>query len=450
MVQKSINYLLALILIILALLSACAPRNTPSITAAPLETAAPLDISGTLTVWCWQAAWEDSIVKSGALEAFMAAYPNMEIEYVATTPQDMYQQLPLALAAGTGAPDIACVENSYLPQLVEAGGLADLTDHLQVYLDKMNTFKWADAEKGGRYYAMPWDSGPVVMYYRQDIFKAVGLPSDPKKVSGLVATWDDYRKICKSIKKNTSSDCFANSKTNNSGRLYEMMLWQQGLGYYNSSGEVTVDSPENIATLDMMYSFWYAGVVSDQLEWTDGWYAEISSTDKPVATVIESAGMGELLKSWIAPETEGLWGVVQMPAMAADQVRSANVGGSYIVIPEQSQNQDAAWALVEWLFGRTDSQVAIYKANDNFPSLELAYGDPFFSEEDQFFDDQDVRQIYVEVAENIPTAYIYGPYYSQMTGYIATAIQMVATDQMTTQDALIQAANAIRDQTGMP
>jgi hypothetical protein len=60
MVQKSINYLLALILIILALLSACAPRNTPSITAAPLETAAPLDISGTLTVWCWQAAWEDS------------------------------------------------------------------------------------------------------------------------------------------------------------------------------------------------------------------------------------------------------------------------------------------------------------------------------------------------------------------------------------------------------
>jgi len=26
-------------------------------------------------------------------------------------------------------------------------------------------------------------------------------------------------------------------------------LWQQGLGYYDKDGKVTVDSPENIATL---------------------------------------------------------------------------------------------------------------------------------------------------------------------------------------------------------
>ena len=44
-----------------------------------------------------------------------------------------------------------------------------------------------------------------------------------------------------------------------------MMLWQQGLGYYNAEGQVTVDSPENIATLETLVQFWDADLTSDQL-----------------------------------------------------------------------------------------------------------------------------------------------------------------------------------------
>ena len=107
-----------------------------------------------------------------------------------------------------------------------------------------------------------------------------------------MATWSDYLELCQTIKEATGSDCFAQNKANNYARSFEMMLWQQGLGYYNEQGEITVDSPQNVATLEMLGQFWDAGLLSDQLEWTDGWYAELASEDSPVATLVIAGWMG--------------------------------------------------------------------------------------------------------------------------------------------------------------
>jgi len=477
MSHKMIHKLMSVILLSVMLLSACAPKPTPApatqapATSAPATsapaTSAPANLSGKLTVWCWKAAWTDSIVKSGGLDTFKAQNPNVEIEYVEISPTDIYQKLPMAISAGTGAPDFACVESSRLAQIVALGGLTDLTTQVQPYVDKMNAYKWSDAMLDGKYYAMPWDSGPVVTYYRRDVFEAAGLASDPDSVSALIATWDDYLNVCKTIKAKTGDECFSSNKANNDARLYEMMLWQQGLGYFNAAGEVTVDSPENIATLEELKKFWDANLLSDQSAWTDGWYAELAAGGatpiptagpgtpeapavKPVATLVEAAWMGVFLKSWIAVGTEGMWGEALMPAMKAGQVRASNDGGSNAVIPDQSQNKEAAWALAEWLFGRVDSQVAIFKANDIFPSLEPAYADPVFTEPDPFFDNQNVRNTYVDVVKIIPVGYVYGPNYALMSRYVQTAIQKVATGTASVADALTEAANAIRNDTGMP
>jgi ABC-type glycerol-3-phosphate transport system substrate-binding protein len=299
---------------------------------------------------------------------------------------------------------------------------------------------------------MPLDSGPVVLYYRRDVFKAAGLPDDPDGVSNLIKTWDDYLAACKTIKEKTGSPCFSSNKANNYGRLYEKMLWQQGLGYVSDKGEVTVDSPENIATLEKLGEFWTAGVVSDQLEWTDGWYAELAmvSPDKPIASHVEAAWMGAFLKGWIAPGTAGKWGVALMPTMKAGQVRSSNDGGSGFVIPEQSQNKDAAWAFVEFVTARKESQNKTFAFADIFPAFEPAYEDAIYVEPDSFFGGQQTRQTYVDVVKQIPAAHVYGQYYQEINGFVATAIQKFALGQMSAADALKEAAAAIRSQTGMP
>jgi lactose/L-arabinose transport system substrate-binding protein len=424
-----------------------APQNTP---VPPQPTAVPKP-SGKITVWGWKSAM-DVITNSGVLDDFKAAYPDVQVDIVQYSPTDVYQKLPLALQAGTGAPDVALVESSHLAQMVNLGGLADLTDLVKPYVPKINAYKWPDAMLNGKYYAMPWDSGPVVFYYRRDVFKAAGLPDDPDSVSKAVATWDSYLDVCKTIKQKTGSDCFSLNKANDYGRLYEMMLWQQGLGYYDDQGNVTVDSPANIATLEEMKKFWDAGVTSDQLEWTDGWYAELAKptpADKPIASLVEASWMGTFLKSWIAGGTAGKWGVALMPAMQAGQPRSANDGGSNFVIPDQSQNKAAAWAFVEFVLGREQSELKLFAYSDFIPSLETTYTDALFIEPDAFFNGQVARKVYVDVVKTIPTAHIYGQYYSQMNGFVATALQKVGTGKMSPTDALKEAATAIRQQTGL-
>jgi len=47
----------------------------------------------------------------------------------------------------------------------------------------------------------------------------------------------------------------------------------------------------------------------------------------------------------------------------------------------------------------------------------------FFTEPDSFFGGEVTRQIYLDVAKNIPTGYVYGPDYVLMNGYVATAVQ---------------------------
>ncbi len=415
-------------------------------TPQPEATAAPKP-TGKIVLWTWKAA--NDAIKAGVMEDFKKEYPGIEIEAVEAGAGDMQQKILMALSAGTGVPDVVTIESSHLAQFVDQGGLSDISDLVQPYVDKMNAYKWADAMKDGKYYAMPWDSGPVVLYYRRDILKAAGLPDDPDGVSKAIATWDDYLSVCKTIKEKTKADCFSLNKANNTARLYEMMLWQQGLGYYDEKGVVTVDSPDNIATLEKMAEFWKANVVSDQLEWTDGWYGELGSNDKPIATLVEAAWMGAFLKGWIAPGTAGKWGIALMPAMKAGQVRAANDGGSNMAIPKASQNQAAARAFVEFALGREQSQLKMFAASDFLPSLETTYDDALFMETDSFFGGQATRKVYVDVVKQIPRAYVYGPNYTLMNTLVSTAVQKVGAGQMTVTDALKEAADAIRQQTGM-
>jgi lactose/L-arabinose transport system substrate-binding protein len=403
------------------------------------------NLSGTVEVWGWSAAMRDTMDASGVISAFKKAYPNVTVNVTLYGPSDVYTNLPLALTAGEGACDVCLVESSHLAQFVALGGLLDLTDRVQPYLETMNAYRWKDTLYDGHYYAMPWDSGPVVMYYRRDVLEKAGLPSDPAEVDNLVSTWDGYMQMCKTIKDATGLSCFALNRANNSGRLYEMMLWQQGLGYYSSeTGEITVDSPENIATLEKLGQFWSEDLVSDNQEWTAEWYDEFASTDTPVATFVEASWMEVFLKSWIAPGTAGLWGVAHMPAFSDGQVRAANDGGSTFVIPEQTKNPDAAWAFVDFTLGQRESQLRMFEVSGFIPALETTYASPVFEQPDPFFADQSTRTVYAEVVKEIPDATVYGPQYQMMNGVVSVAIQRYAAGEVTAEQALQEAAEEIR------
>jgi lactose/L-arabinose transport system substrate-binding protein len=414
-----------------AILEACGGESAPAVTTLGKET------SGSITIW----GWKDSLHALKLVDPdFSAAYPKIAFNYVERPPADTYRNIQLAIAAGSGAPDVALIEDSHLPQYVHLGALADISDWVKPYVPKIVNYKWNWVKKSNRYYAMPWDPGPVAVFYRRDVFQKAGVDV------ASIQTWDDFYQAAKTIKQSTGAFMWQQAKARNDGRLFETLLWQQGTGYVDKNGNVILDKDPRVQqTLEYIGRFWADGLAADQEPWTDPWYkGQAAGTS---ATVIDAVWMGTFFKSFIAPKATGSWGVSLLPMWQAGGSRASNDGGSVLAIFDQSTQKDAARAYVEFHLGRDQSQLLMYEQTDIFPSLKGAFADPFFQQADPYFGDQKVRSVFADVAAKIPDAGIYSTDYQQMNSLTTPEIQKFALGQQTAQQALANAANLIRERT---
>jgi lactose/L-arabinose transport system substrate-binding protein len=392
-----------------------------------------------LEIWCWSGA-VDALKAVDA--GFSRAHPDIEVKYTQLAPADLYQKLQLAVAAGSGFPDISCIEDSHLYQIVKLGPLADITGRVKPYIKKIAaTSKWDATRRNGRYYAMPWDAGPVVMFYRRSVFRKAGIKP------GSIQTWANYFAAAKTIKRKTGVPMWQNSKAHNDGRLFESLLWQQGLGYVDAGGRVILDkNPRILRTLEFMGKFWKGGLATEPTPWTDAWYNEIKGTK--VATLPMAQWMSIFLKSWLAPKTSGDWGVTLLPAWQRGGTRSANDGGSALGIFKSSDQKDAAWAYVQYHLARAASQAEIYKKTDYFPSLTSAFATPYVRQPDPYYAGQKVHLLFKKALGLIPKARVYTTDYQQMNSLLSTEIQNYALGKKSARKALTDAAKAIRARTG--
>ncbi len=410
--------------------------------------------SGNLVIWVQQAnqdVWEQTV-----LAGFQEMYPEVTLEFVNYAPEEVANQVALAVQGGTGVPDLGVTQYRDMQQLIAIQGLMDISDLMNAYLADFSPEILAYCETDGVIYCTPWDIGPTVTYYRRDIFEAAGLSSDPDDVSEMVATWDDYLETCLTIKDKTGLPCFSQNKANNYGYMVLDMMWQRGIGFFDEDGAVTLEKPEFAEAFEKVGEFWDAGVTTDNLDWADSWYAEYSSTidntdTPPVATIVYPAWLGGFLKSWMSADLAGSWGIAPMPAWEDGGVRASMAGGSAYFIPAESANPVAAWAFIEYMALNTENQVAQYAYSDYFPSLLSTYDSPLFSDPDPYYGDQVNRPIFAESAQNVPYAYIYdSQYYNVVSGALNTAIQKYALGELSAVDALSEAADAVRLETGAP
>jgi len=394
----------------------------------------------TLTVWGWGVAIDGlKLVDQG----FARQYPNVEVKYVVRSPTETYRQIQLAISAGSGAPDVSLIEDSHLAQLVKLGALADVTSRVKPYRKLIAPYRWKEATRNGRIYAMPWDSGPVAVFYRRDVFQRARV--NPNTIN----TWTQYYQAALKIKRTTGVPMWPQPTARNDARLFEILLWQQGLGYVNDRGAVILDKNARIRrTLEYMGKFWKNGLALNQEWWTDPWYKSFADGD--VATIPEAVWMGTFFKSFIAPKAIGKWGVFRLPAWRRGGSRAANDGGSQLAIFKQSNNKTAAWNYIRYHLGRADTQVQIYAKTDLFPGLQSAYRAPLFREGDPYFGGQKVRQLFVDIAKKIPKAGVYSSDYQQMNSLMQTEIQKYALGRQNAKQTLSNAARAIRQRTRRP
>ena len=391
----------------------------------------------TITYWGWE--YTINVIQAN-MEAFSAEHPNICVEFVAMTTDDLYQNMLLAHQAGEGAPDVVVLETKNIGQYVDIGALADVTDLVEPYVADFDPSKLPPMEKDGKYYGVPVDSGPVLMFYRTDLFQQAGLPTDPDEVANALKTWDDYYAAAIDIKEATGAFMLAYANFNYDQRILETLLQQRGIGYVDSDDKITINSPAAVSTLEYIGKLVSEGYAQNAPAWFDEWYAGIANGE--VATIVSAVWMGGFLRSWIAPDLEGLWRVTDLPAWCVGGSRTSNSGGSNYAISVQSEKVDAARTFIEFMALRPESLINKLQAMDEFPSLYSVYSDPFFDEGVAYFGGQAYYKAFAELVPQIP-AWRYTSHYAEFNGQLASEVEAYLQGAKTAQEALDAVATYI-------
>src|SRR5437868_5015051 len=151
--------------------------------------------SGNITIWSWNIA--ASSLKA-TIEGFNKQYPDVKVTVEDLGNDQVYDKSIAGCAAGgEGLPDIVTIENgeaeNYWSQFPDCFTDLKTLGYSAEDQAKFPDFKRTELEQGGKAYAMPWDSGPVVMFYRRDYYEKAGV--DPASVK----TWDDFTAAGKKI-----------------------------------------------------------------------------------------------------------------------------------------------------------------------------------------------------------------------------------------------------------
>ncbi|MFD7657802.1 ABC transporter substrate-binding protein [Actinosynnema sp. NPDC059797] len=361
---------------------------------------AALDEPTTLTFWTWVPNIEKAVDK------FELAHPNIDIDVVnAGQGASHYQRLQHAITAKLGAPDLAQVEYSVLPQFAIAGQIVDLTPYGVADLkDRFTASAWSQVMVEDKVYGIPQDTGPMVMFYRKDVFDQVGI-APPK-------TWDEYRRAGRRIKQ-ALPDTYISALDPGDAGAVESLIWQAGGKPFrnrpNKSASVNLTDDEGV---DAFTEVWGAmleeGTVHPVAEWTDEWWQ--SMADGKYATWMVGAWAPANFEKFI-PQSAGKWAVAPMPQRDPAHPTAAEHGGSSVAVIERSEKKAAAVAFAQWLNSDPEGAASLNSDVLLFPATKVLLEDPEFRDKPvPFFGGQPINQVFAEASGQVPTDWQYLPY----------------------------------------
>lgn len=328
---------------------------------------------------------------------FNKRYPDIKVTLQFQKTADHHNKLLTSLAAGAGAPDVAMIESGYVGKYRDKKGFVNLLDmpyDAKRFESDFIDYKWqmSTSLDGKQLIGLPWDIGPITLFYRRDVFKEVGLPDDPAEVQKLLSTWDGYLDVARKV-----SIPGERWMVSNAADVF-MARWANR-DFYNEDLSFKFDTPDSLSLLETASKIRSEGLDAKVKLWETEWTAMLK--DGKIATQIAGGWFGGFIKDWIAPDTAGKWGIVSMPGTEV-----TNWGGSFLAIPEQSKNKEAAWAFIEFALTTEYAQNEMFKAVDYFPAYKPAWNDPLYHEPDPFFGGIKTREFWVEVSGKTKPSFV--------------------------------------------
>lgn len=412
--------------------------------ALALITAAGAAMAETdVKVWSWGSA---APALEATLEGFNAQNPDIKVTVEKLGYADVKSRVLAACAAGgTGLPDVFQFQNTEM-ELVTAqfpDCAADLVP-LGFTAEKQAAFpefKLFALRQGDRVVGMPWDSGPVVMFYRRDFYEKAGV--DP----GKIETWDDFYAAGKAVQEANPGVTMINDNLNGGAEFVRMIGEEQGCGYFSRDGQsITVAQPGCVAALEVVKALSAQKLVSA----AD--FGEKLQNDGAgvVATQMSGAWFEGPVRNNVPEDQKGKWGIMTMPSVTKGGSHASNFGGSLLAINNNSKVKDAAYTYLSYALGTNEGQIKMLRDQGLVPSLLSALNDPYVSEPSEFWGDQKIWELILGRLAKIEPINGTEFFSDADQAVIATQTAYLAGKFATAQDAMDDAAKQISFATGLP
>ncbi|BCJ55149.1 sugar ABC transporter substrate-binding protein [Actinoplanes sp. NBRC 14428] len=348
-----------------------------------------------LTYWSW-APNMDKVVAE-----WNAAHPEIQVTVNKQDGGDpAVAKLLTAIKAGSGAPDVMQAEYQKIPTLVSAGAIADIAAETGSLKDKFPESAWNSVTLGSEaVYGVPQDSGPMMFFYRSDVFGKLGVP--------VPTTWEQYADAARRIHDADKKKYLGTFSANDPG-WFSGLAQQAGASWWGVQGDSWSVAINDAAT-QKVASYWgglvQEGAIANTPMYTPDWNAALNDGTQ-VGWLGAVWGPGVLEGN--AASTKGKWKVAPLPQWDAAKPANGNWGGSATSVTTQSRNKKAAAQFITWL--NTDPAALkalagtanVYPAANEATSVALTKPPAFFANQPDFY------TVAAEAAK-VTNPFTYGP-----------------------------------------
>jgi multiple sugar transport system substrate-binding protein len=278
------------------------------------------------------------------------------------------------------APDLVQAEYQALPTLVSNDALADISKNVGDAKSKFADGVWQQTTLGtDAVYAVPQDIGPMMFYYREDLFKKYGLT--------VPTTWEQFAETARALKKKAPDLDLTTFSANDSG-LFAGLAQQAGAKWWTTSGDkwqVGINDAASKKVADFWGGLVKEGAIDNQPMYTPAWNKALN-TGKQIAWVSAVWAPGTLTTA--APDTQGKWAMAPLPQWSQSENVTGSWGGSSTAVTTDSKHQEAAAKFAAWLNTDGDALNALAKEGGIYPASSSAQLSGAFTTPPAFFSNQ--------------------------------------------------------------
>ncbi len=291
-----------------------------------------------LTWFMWSGSEPEVTAWKHVASLVTEKYPDISIEFQTTSFPDYWTKLP-ALAAAGKLPDIVSLQS------LRAPGFASLMEPLdaRIAADKFDIGHFEPSivkglSRNGKQFALPYDFGPLVLFYNHDMFAKEGVAFPQPGW-----TEADFMKAAKALTKSGNYG-FAVSEPD----AFIAFARSKGARYLDANGELDLTN----AALKNAFTDYVALVSKDK----------VAPLFPASGTLSSAVANGRFTSGNVAMYVDGPWqlinvkkkasftvGVAPVPAREAGSITIT--AGSGFGIATTSKNKDAAWKAIQVMTG---------------------------------------------------------------------------------------------------